>query len=116
MEPGSAVPRRKDLAGPPKGFVVPGGTWPEGPFVEGAPPAIGVAAHISAQLRVAIAESRQSMTQVAAGLQVARTTVYDILNGTTFPDITTIANAQRYFNQELWPRYTRRRKGSVEHQ
>lgn len=101
------MPRRRDLAGPPAGYVADAGSWPGGPFVEDVPIAVVVAAHISARLREAIDESGQSMTQVAAGLQVARTTVYDILNGTTFPDITSVAGAERYFGRQLWPSYKR---------
>lgn len=103
------MPRRRDVAGPPAGFVAEGGSWPGGPFVEGAPTAVDVAAEISARLRTAIDTSGQSVTQVAAGLQVARTTVYDILNGTTFPDITTVANAEVYFDCPLWPAHTKQR-------
>lgn len=103
------MPRRRDVTGPPAGFVAKEGSWPGGPFVPSAPAAVAVAAEISARLRSAIDDSGQSVTRVAAGLQVARTTVYDILNGTTFPDITTVANAERYFNRQLWPPYAGRR-------
>jgi DNA-binding phage protein len=67
-----------------------------------------VAAYVASALSLAIKNSGQNMTEVADGLHVARSTVYDVLRGTTFPDFVTIVNAEIYFGRSLWPKHVKR--------
>ena len=40
---------------------------------------------------------------LAAELEVARATLYDVLAGRTFPDLHTIVKAEAAFGTRLWP-------------
>jgi predicted DNA-binding transcriptional regulator AlpA len=91
------------VVGPPNGYLTKAGRWPEGPFRQDAPPSVLYAAEISRRLRDAVADSGLNATEVAAGLQIARSTYYDLLSGTTFPDIHTVANAETFLRSNLWP-------------
>ena len=97
------MPRRRGVLGPPNGYVAHGGTWPAGPFVENVPQSVLVAAGIAERLKRAVEEAGLNVSEVAEGLGVARSTYYDILNGTTFPDLHTLVGAETFLNIRLWP-------------
>ena len=97
------MPRRTGVTGPPTEYLTSRGSWPVGPFRKETPPAVRYAAEIASRLQEAIDASGANMSAVARSLGVARSTLYDVLGGRTFPDIHTIATAERHFGVTLWP-------------
>lgn len=99
------MPRRRGVLGPPNGYLVPDGVWPDGPFQDDTPETVLVAAQIAGRLRDVVAEAGLNVTQVSDGLGIARSTYYDIVsNGATLPDLHTIVRAEAFLNTRLWPR------------
>jgi ribosome-binding protein aMBF1 (putative translation factor) len=92
--------------GGPAAYIT-AGTWPDGTTAADAPHAIRWAIEISSRLKAAL--SKTSTTAVAAELGVARSTLYDIVNGTTWPDLVTIADLEVVLDIELLPRSRRHR-------
>ena len=90
--------------GGPAAYIT-AGTWPDGTIAADAPHAIHWAAEISRRLKAAL--SNTSTTAVAAELGIARSTLYDIINGTTWPDFVTIADLEAVLDIELLPRSSR---------
>lgn len=97
------MPQRSGVTGTPRSYVTGRGTWPVGPFRKDTPRAVYYAAEIAKRLKAAIDASGQSMTAIATELQVARSTVYDVIKGETFADLRTLALAEAYFGVRLWP-------------
>src|SRR5690348_3825969 len=97
------MPRRTGVAGAPNSDVRDGGTWPGGPFRKDTPASVVYAADTARRFRMAIDAAGGNMSAVAADLGVARSTLYDILDGTTFPDLHTLASAEQHFGVRLWP-------------
>lgn len=92
------VPRRS-ITGPPRAFTR-RGAWPGTPKAD-APPAVEYALRIAANLAMLVDE--RTVTEVAAAARVARSTIYDIINGTTWPDLVTVAHLETAFGVRLWP-------------
>lgn len=97
------MPQRTGVTGSPRSYLVPKGAWPEGPFRRNTPRAVYYAALIAKKFKAAIDESGQSITAVAEALDVARSTVYDVLKGETVADVRTLALAEAHFGVRLWP-------------
>ena len=97
------MPNRSSKVRPPSEYTASTGTWPEGPFDQDAPPAALYAAEIARRLRIAIDESGRSVTAIADALSVARSTLYDALNGAVYVDTVTLAAAEAYLGVRLWP-------------
>lgn len=82
-----------------------GATWPGDP-TGGDDVAAGVAA--AAQAAAAIAERLEralrgkNIAGIARDADVARSTIYDIVAGTTWPDIVTIFKLQETLGVRLW--------------
>lgn len=79
------------------------GRWPDGRLLKSAPLATWWAAEISRQLQTAL--DGQSKREVADSIGVARSTLYDILNGSSWPDLITIVALEAYFDVPLMPRW-----------
>lgn len=90
--------------GGPAAYVT-AGTWPDGTIDSDAPHAIQWASEISRRLKAALSDT--STTAVAAEIGVARSTLYDIIRGTTWPDFVTIADLEVVLDIELLPRSSR---------
>jgi hypothetical protein len=97
------MPRRTGIVGAPNAYLRANGIWPDGPFRKATPPSVMYAAEISRRLKDAIDKAGGNISAIAGDLGVARSTLYDILRGTTFPDLHTLAGAERYFGVRLWP-------------
>lgn len=94
------MPRRRNIAGDPKTFVVKG-AWPNGRFARDAPPAAAYAQDISRSLAQAL-EGR-SKADVAAAADLHRSTLYGILAGDVWPDVVTLAKLETVLQCRLWP-------------
>ena len=92
------------MLGPPNGYLARGGTWPDGPFRKDVPDTVLVAAEIARRLRTAVHDAGLNVSQAADGLGIARSTYYDLLNGTTFPDLHTLVSAEAFLGVSLWPK------------
>lgn len=85
--------------GPPRAYVTP--TWPDGSAVPGAPRALEHARLISIRLSEAL-EGR-SVTDVAEQADLARSTIYDLIGGRTWPDLISLGKLEAALNVELLP-------------
>lgn len=97
------MPQRTGVTGSPRSYLAARGEWPDGPFRRNTPRAVYYAALIAKKFKIAIDESGQSITAVAEALDVARSTVYDVLKGETVADVRTLALAEAHFGVRLWP-------------
>lgn len=97
------MPQRSDVSGPPSSFFAPG-QWPGGHALPGAPAAAEYAAAFSVELGRVIRHSEMSMSALASSAGLARSTVYDLLNGSTWADMVTIAKLEEVLGWSLWPR------------
>lgn len=77
------------------------GVWPDGVLDSDAPPAARYVRAISVRLGEALIE--QSVVEVANRAGIARSTIYDLLAGTTWPDVVTLAHLEDVLEVRLWP-------------
>lgn len=77
------------------------GTWPDGRILAKAPVAARYAAHIARELRTQLDGRPASEIAAAAGL--AKSTVYDLINGTTWGDMVSLAKLEQVLGARLWP-------------
>ena len=96
------MPRRSKTYRSPRDWVS-SGTWPDGTFHHDAPEDVAVAVAIAKALEDAL-EGR-NRTQVAGDAEIERSTLYDILQGRTWPDTVTLAKLERELNRGLWPTF-----------
>lgn len=109
-EPTGAVGRRRvrfvtRRSGPTSGrqpvTVLAQGDWPDGALEPDAPAAARYVQEISRRLRDASSDA--SVSEVAAAAGLARSTIYDILTGTTWPDVVSLAQLEAVLEVRLWP-------------
>jgi hypothetical protein len=91
--------RRRSAVGPPRDYVE--GEWPDGEAVPSAPRALEHARMIS--LRLAEALEGRSVTDVAEGADLARSTLYDLVGGKTWPDLISLGKLEGALGIELLP-------------
>lgn len=72
----------------------------EGQFKPGTPPEVYLAAGLASRLEQNIGDESIRYTARKAGLSAQ--TVLNILNGTTWPDLRTIAKLEIALNRKLW--------------
>lgn len=95
---GGGMPRRTGEVGSPVSYV-PEGAWPDGEL-DGSEPA-AYAQHVARRLRDAIGDRSLRSVAEEAGLQ--HTTVSDVLNGRTWPDMLTLVRLEQALDVKLWP-------------
>lgn len=89
--------------GGPRAYVKAGGVWPDGPTRLDSPVAVTWAAEFSRRLRDAMAGCSKTAVAEEAGL--ARSTIYDLMSGETWPDLVTILALEEVLDSELLPRW-----------
>lgn len=95
---------------PPRTWVAVGGEWPQGPFVDDAPPyALVTAAVVAAYTSLVGSRSLRSVAR-AAGIDP--TSLSRMLSGETVPDVHTVAVLESALDAELWPAYSDRRSST----
>ena len=77
------------------------GTWPNGDAVADAPRALEHARTVS--LRLGDALTGRSVTEVADEADLARSTIYDLLGGRTWPDLISLGKLEDALGIELLP-------------
>jgi hypothetical protein len=102
----TAVTQRRNSSGAPRDAVGDGGSWPDDPMPGGAPAGDGSAAACVAAAKIAerlqIALEGRTVAGVAREADVARSTIYDILAGNTWPDIVTLFKLEKSLKVRLW--------------
>lgn len=73
--------------------------WPNEASVD---PAVETARRLAINLRDALGGT--SVRTVAAASHLNYTTIYAVLNGTTWPDLMTVARLEAGLDVDLWPR------------
>lgn len=96
------MPRRSGVSGTPRDHLVRQGEWPTGPFQSETPSSVLYSAEISRRLGAAIEAANVTKLEAAARIGIARSALYDLLDGNNFPDIHTITRAEKVFGP-LWP-------------
>lgn len=91
--------RRRSAVGPPATYVT--GTWPHGQPVAGAPRALEHARSVA--IRLAEAVDGRSVTEVAEASNLARSTIYDLINGKTWPDLVSLGQLEEALGVPLLP-------------
>lgn len=92
-----ALVERRD----PQSWVAADGTWPNGPFFSNSPLEVIYAAAISINLRAAIGTTAKA--EVARQADLARSTVYDILTGRSWPDFVSLVKLSDVLETSPWP-------------
>lgn len=97
------MPNRRTVRGCPRAHFAEG-AFPNGPVPSGTPTPVVWAAEIARRLESAI--DALNITSVAAAAGVGRQTIYDIVRGTTWPDLVTIVQLQEHLGVSLLPTWT----------
>ena len=98
----AAMTTHMGLDGPPRSYVAPGGTWPDGPLREGAPAEAVLAQHIAREFRDHYNRVNWTPTKAAKRLRVSRTVIYNILSGDTWMDLPTVTRIEKALGKRLW--------------
>ena len=93
---------KRSTRGIPLSFVA-DGTYPDCEFCEGAPLSVHWAGEVARRLTAALAG--HTVSDVAARAGLARSTIYDITAGRTWPDLVSIVQLQLVLSARLWPEW-----------
>lgn len=95
----AAVTRRAPDVRAPRDYIV-SGTWPDGELsVE--EPAARYASYVAKELAAALEGANKAA--VARDARLARTTLYAILDGRTWPDLLSLVRLEHATGRRLWP-------------
>lgn len=97
------VTRRRGVEGPPGDYAV-SGQWPDCDLADDAPLGVRYALVISRMLREAVDD--RNVVEVAEKAALARSTIYDIIAGRTFPDVVSLAKLEWALETRLWPEWS----------
>jgi ribosome-binding protein aMBF1 (putative translation factor) len=95
----ASMTRRRSAVGPPCKYVE--GSWPTGPAKADAPRALEHARAIA--IRLAAALEGRAVTDVAERADLARSTVYDLVNGASWPDLISLGKLEAALDIDLLP-------------
>ena len=84
----------------PATFVEKNGIFPQGPYREDTPKEVYLAGGLAIRLSNKIGD--ESIRYVAKHADLSPQTILNILNGTTWPDLRTIARLENALNAKLW--------------
>lgn len=96
----SGVPPRRNPTGPPREYLA-AGEWPDGRLKKSAPVAAQYALEVSRRLRAATED--RPLAAVAEEAAIARSTLYDLLQGRTWADLQSLAKLETVLGHRLWP-------------
>ena len=94
-----ALPKRRNLAAHPNSYIA-AGRWPGGPLRHNAPPEAHLARAMSLRLRTAAAS--WVLTELARTAGISEAVLYNVLNGSTWGDVVTVARLERALGMTLW--------------
>ena len=84
----------------PVTYVAKNGQFPRGPYRPRTPPEVYLAAGLSLRLNTKIGD--ESIRYIAKKSDLSPQTLLNILNGTTWPDLRTIAKLEVALGAKLW--------------
>lgn len=93
------MPNRRTTVRPPRDYVR--GEWPQGAATADAPRALEHARAIS--LRLSEALEGRSISEVAQTADLARSTLYDLTQGRTWPDLISLGKLEDALGVALLP-------------
>lgn len=96
------VPPRRNPTGPPREYLA-AGDWPDGRLKTNAPVAAHYALEVSRRLREAT--DGRPLAAVAEEAAIARSTLYDLLQGRTWADLQSLAKLESVLGRRLWPNF-----------
>lgn len=96
----SAIMAQRRTRGTPLSFVR-SGSYPDCVFQPDAPASVHWAGEVARRLNTAI--SAHAVSDIAARAGLARSTIYDIMAGRTWPDLASIVQLQAALGVTLWP-------------
>jgi DNA-binding phage protein len=94
------MPRRK--SNPPISYLEMNGAYPEGPFVEGTPPAVIAAAAFVQRLLFEMGHGWGAQSAMAKKAGVSQGLISRIVRGESLPDLATVANLEQALKADLW--------------
>lgn len=94
--------RRRGLLAHPRDYLAEGESWPYGRLVRNAPPVARLARALARRLHKA--KAGDSVRSVAKAAEVSPQAVLNLLNGTTWGDLPTIARIEAALDADLWGR------------
>ena len=104
----------------PTAYLEKDGNFPDGPFRPEAPPEVYLAAALANRLKAAT--RGESIRYIAKLSDLSPQTILNIQNGTSWPDLRTIARLETVFDYRLWgyehrnpPHYFYYHRGFVDH-
>jgi predicted transcriptional regulator len=99
------VTQRRNPSGGPRELLADDGIWPDNPKT---PPglAVGIANACVAAAKIASRLERsvqgRNISSIARDADVARSTVYDVIRGDSWPDVITVFKLQETLGVRLW--------------
>lgn len=84
----------------PATYVAKNGRFPHGPYKGSTPHEVYLAGGLAIRLRAKIGD--ESIRYIAKTANLSPQTIFNILNGTTWPDLRTIAKLERTLGAKLW--------------
>ena len=91
---------RRETPKRPRDYLAYEQAWPDGDLIEGAPPQARLAQALVRRLREACAD--RSVNDVARNADLSRATVYNLLSGTRWATIATVASLEVTLGVRLW--------------
>lgn len=95
------MPRRRDVDGPPRSYIV-SGSWPDGRGSDEVP--VRYVQELAMNLAEAIGD--RSLREVGRLAGVDHTTISAVLAGDRWPDLVTVARLEQGLGVRLWPDLT----------
>ena len=86
----------------PREYLAEGGKWPYGPLVDNPPNEVLLAQGIAKKILYYAKKRQWTRQHIAAGAAIGYQTLYNILNGTSWPDIVTVARLEMLFKRRLF--------------
>ena len=96
--------RRRGLLAHPRDYLAEDASWPDGRLVANAPREAFLARAVARRLRKAKDRDNYSVRGVASAADISPQAVLNLLNGTTWGDLPTIARIEAALDTDLWGR------------
>ena len=118
--PSPAMPRKpkpdeskeEDKLKQPSDYVAAGKKWPAGPLVDNAPKEAHLAQGIAVKILDQIEKNNTTRHAVAKLRGIDAQTLYNVLDGKSWPNFVTVARLEIHFNRRLWGNEHKPRRAS----
>lgn len=96
------MPPRRGLETHPRNYLVPDGTWPDGPLTEDAPDEARFVMGVGQRLKAHLEVNGLSMNAVSRATNVPVQTVSNLLSGASWGDVPIIYRLEAGLRVKLW--------------